>query len=125
MSDDDYQHDLADLLNDPQIAALIGARENLHSAATAMMENAPPGDALARIGSSELPTALSAMQAAEESGFLDEIEDAARWVARTVTVTPTELLADRPGVDAFAFLGAVILVRGALAQLDEAKAMNE
>ena len=112
-----------DLLQDPQIAALIRARHNLHDATATMMTSLPLGDHVMRCGTRELPAAIAAMEAAEDSGALHEIEDAARWMARAVTITPSESLAMKMG-DTLAFLGAVILVRGALAQLDEAKAMG-
>ena len=124
MSDAEQPSELADLLGDPQIVALIQARNRVCDGATMMMANLPPGNGLQHCGTDELPAAVSALEAAEESGALDEIEDGARWVARAVTVTPTELLHTN-GADAFAFLGAVMMTRAALYDLDEAKAMNE
>lgn len=107
--------------DDAQISRLITARQHLEEAADVMLREATDAPRLDICGTDELPSALSALESAE---YLDTAEGAARWVSRAFTAHPTELL--RVGADVeMALCGAVMLLRSALAELDEAVGAHE
>lgn len=99
------------------ITRLVNARKELEEAVQGVLEMAAGIPDLTVCGSDELPAALSALQAAE---YVDSEEDAARWVSRAFTLTP--LTARSVGGEpVLALTGAVMMLRGALHSLDDAK----
>ncbi|MGW9026830.1 hypothetical protein ACWGQ5_22120 [Streptomyces sp. NPDC055722] len=66
---------------------------------------------------SRSPTAVAALVA---SNALDEDESGARWVSRAFIAAPADLLGT--GWAGTAFCGSVMILRAALAELDEALA---
>jgi hypothetical protein len=101
-----------------QIGRLIAARQHLEQAAATVLREAADAHKLGICGTDELPAALSALESAE---YLDTEEDAARWVSRAFTAYPTGLLRVGASDVELALCGAVMILRSALAELDEAK----
>ena len=103
---------------DPELDRLIAARQLLEQAPATVLREAADAEMLTVCGTDELPSALSALESAE---YLDTEEDAARWVSRAFTGYPPELLRAGGGDVELALSGAIMLLRSALAALDEAK----
>lgn len=109
--------DTPDAELDGQIVRLITARQKLERAVATVLREAADVQRLDICGTDELPTALAALRAAE---YVDSEEDAARRVARAFTAHPTELLHAGAGDHEVALCGAVMMLRTALADLDQA-----
>ena len=96
---------------------LIAARQHLEQVAATVLREAADTHKLSICDTDELPAALSALDSAD---YLDTEEDVARWVTRAFTARPSHLL-DAGATDAeLALCGAVMMLRSALAELDEA-----
>jgi hypothetical protein len=101
-----------------QIELIVVARKKLEVAAATVCREAAAATRLHLHGTDEL---LAAFTALDSATYLDEEEEAARWVARTYTATPKSLLCAGPTETDLALCGAVGMLRGALANLDELK----
>ncbi|MER7952055.1 hypothetical protein ABTY59_32155 [Streptomyces sp. NPDC096079] len=105
-----------DLLG-PGFGRIVKARKGLEDACRSVVEMAQDVDDFGPMGTQELPAAVAALQSSE---YLDEDESAARWVSRAFTAMPTSLMST--GMAGLAFGGAVLMMRAALLELDEAVA---
>ncbi|CAM5592673.1 hypothetical protein [Streptomyces abikoensis] len=101
-----------------EIAHLVSVRKQLEGAVLGVLGMAADVPDLSICGTDELPAALSALESAE---YVDSEEDAARWVSRAFNLTPMTALKAGGGEPVLALTGAVMLLRGALHSLDEAK----
>lgn len=101
-----------------QTDRLIASRQHLEQVVATVLREAADAHKLDICGTDELPAALSALESAD---YLDTEEDAARWVARAFTAHPTGLLGAGATDVELALGGAVMMLRVALADLDEAK----
>ncbi|AEM88961.1 hypothetical protein [Streptomyces violaceusniger] len=108
-------HESLDNLLGPEYARVARARKALEEAVAGTARMAADVADFAPMGTAELPAAVAALAA---STTLDEDEDAARWVSRAFTAHPADLL--KTGMDGTAFGGSVMMLRGALAELDQA-----
>jgi hypothetical protein len=102
----------------PEYARVARARKSLEEACAAVIEMAQAVGDFGPMGTTELPAAVAALQSSE---YLDEDESAARWVSRAFTANPMDLLPT--GEAGLAFGGAVMMMRGALHELDQALAV--
>jgi len=114
MASDVPEHDGSDT----QINRLITARQHLERAVATVLREAADVHRLDICGTDELPAALSALESAD---YVDSEEDAARWVSRAFTAYPTGLLTAGASDLEVALCGAVMMLRSALVELDEAK----
>ncbi|MGW2550071.1 hypothetical protein [Streptomyces sp. NPDC001635] len=105
-----------DLLG-PGYGRVVAARQGLTEAVAAVSEMARDVDDFGPLGTPELPAAVAALAAAEA---LDEDESGARWVSRAFTAGPADWMGT--GWAAIAFCGAVMILRAALDELDQALA---
>lgn len=106
-----------DHLLGPGFARVARARKTLENASAAVTDMAQGVDDFGPMGTGELPAALARLAASE---YVDEDEAGARWVSRAFTATPADLLAT--GEAGLAFGGAVMMMRSALRELDDALA---
>ncbi|RSS94266.1 hypothetical protein EF903_06930 [Streptomyces sp. WAC05292] len=104
----------------PDVARVARARKALEKAVAGVTEMAKGVKDFAPIGTAELGAAVAALASSE---YVDEDEAGARWVSRAFTAGMMDLLP--LGEDAMAFGGAVVMMRGALRELDEALAAME
>lgn len=113
-------------MDENDLEALIGAewmrvaraRNALAEAVAAVAQTAPGVQDFTTMGTAELGPAVAALVA---SDALHDHEDGARWVSRSFTAHPAELV--KPGgVGNVAFGGALLMLRMALHELDEALA---
>lgn len=105
-----------DLLG-PGYGRVVEARKALASACASATETATGVEDFTLLGTEELGAAVAALASSE---YVDEDEGAARWVSRTFTAAPMDLIA--AGEAGMAFGGAVMMVRAALHELDAALA---
>jgi hypothetical protein len=101
----------------PDIKRVVRARKVLEDACAGVVEMAQGVPDFGPMGTEELPAAIAALQSSE---YVDEDEAGARWVSRAFTATPMSLIAT--GEAGLAFGGAVMMLRMALHDLDEALA---
>lgn len=99
------------------VARIARARKRLEEACAGVVEMARSVKDFTGMGTDELPAAVTALASSE---YLDEDESGARWVSNTFTATPMSLVPK--GEAALAFGGAVMMLRGALHELDKALA---
>ncbi|WP_331759013.1 hypothetical protein OH782_42330 (plasmid) [Streptomyces sp. NBC_01544] len=99
----------------PEFARITRARKALEEACAGVVQMAQGVQDFAPMGTDELPAAVAALQSSE---YVDEDDAGACWVSRAFTATPTDLIAT--GEAGLAFGGAVLMLRGALLDLDEA-----
>jgi hypothetical protein len=109
-----------DRLLGPGFARVARARKALEDACAAVADTARVVDDFGPMGTDELPAAIAALASSE---YVDEDDAAARWVSRTFTATPIDLIPT--GEAGLAFGGAVMMMRGALNELDEALAATD
>lgn len=110
------ENDLETLIG-PEWMRVARARNSLADAVRAVAETAPGVDDFTALGTPELAPAVAALVA---SDALHDQEDGARWVSRSFTALPAEAIA--AGMTGLAFGGAVLMLRMALHELDEALA---
>lgn len=117
------------IARDPVVRRLVYAWDQLEEAAGAVVAMAAEIPDFGPYGTGELPAAVSALEASRthlaDGGAevaLDQMENGARWVSRAFTITPGGAVQARVGEAGLAFAGAVIMLRGALMDLDMAKA---
>lgn len=99
----------------PGFGRIAEARKALEDACASVVQMAQDVDDFSPMGTAELPAAVAALQSAD---YVDEDDAGARWVSRSFTAHPTGLIAT--GMAGLAFGGAVMVMRGALAELDRA-----
>lgn len=99
------------------VARIVRARKCLEEACAGVAERARSVEDFDGMGTDELPAAVAALASSE---YLDEDESGARWVAHAFTATPMSLVSK--GEAALAFGGAVMMLRSALHELDQALA---
>jgi hypothetical protein len=104
----------------PEFARVARTRKALEEACAGVVEMAQDVQDFAPMGTEELPAAVAALQSSE---YVDEDDAGARWVSQAFTATPKDMLAT--GEAGLAFGGAVIMMRGALQDLDAALAAAE
>ncbi|MEU1592827.1 hypothetical protein ABZ468_08175 [Streptomyces sp. NPDC005708] len=107
---------IGDILG-PGYGRVAAARKALEDACASVVEMAQDVDDFGPMGTDELPAAVAAL---ESSDYVDEDDAGARWVSRAFTASPVDLIAT--GMAGLAFGGAVIVLRAALAELDQALA---
>lgn len=105
-----------DLLG-PGYGRVVAARKALEDACASVVEMAQDVDDFGTMGTDELPAAIAALESSE---YVDEDDAGARWVSRAFTANPPDLIAT--GMAGLAFGGAVMMMRGALYELDQALA---
>ncbi|MGA5411617.1 hypothetical protein ACPCSC_30720 [Streptomyces lavendulocolor] len=101
----------------PDIGRVARARKALEDACAGVVEMAQGVPDFGPMGTDELPAAIAALQSSE---YVDEDEAGARWVSRAFTATPMSLIST--GEAGMAFGGAVMMLRAALYDLDDALA---
>ncbi|MFE6405162.1 hypothetical protein [Streptomyces alboflavus] len=106
-----------DPASDPALTRLVDARRKLDEASAGVRVMAAAVDDLSVCGTDELPAALAAL----DTQYVDEEEDAARRVSDAFTLGPMEAISSGGGEPVLALSGAVMMLRGALLALDEAK----
>lgn len=99
----------------PGFGRVAQARKALEDACASVVEMVQDVDDFGPWGAAELPAAVAALQSAE---YVDEDDAGARWVSRSFTANPTDLVST--GMAGLAFGGAVMVMRGALAELERA-----
>lgn len=105
-----------DLLG-PEFGRIARARKALEEACAGVVQMAQGVQDFGPMGTEELSAAVAALQSSE---YVDEDESAAKWVSRAFTANPMDLLPT--GEAGLAFGGAVMMLRGALYELDQALA---
>lgn len=114
----------------PGAAEMVGAWNRLEAAAMNVVQQGASVADFARLGTGELATAVSVLAAAlegdeQEDGShlmaLDELEDGSRWVSRACTVSVVEAVRSGLSFDELAFVGTVMVLRGELMGLGEAR----
>lgn len=101
----------------PEYGRIARARKGLEEACASVVEMARDVDDFGPMGTDELPAAIAALESAE---YLDEDDAGARWVSRAFTARPKDLMTT--GMAGLAFGGALLMMRAALAELDDALA---
>lgn len=111
------------VMDEKDVEALIGpewmrvarARNALADAVASVAQTAPDVEDFTKMGTEQLGPAVAALVA---SDALHDHEDGARWVSRSFTALPAEML--KTGMSGLAFGGSVLMLRMALMELDEA-----
>ncbi|OEV12980.1 hypothetical protein [Streptomyces nanshensis] len=99
------------------VSRIARARQSLEDACAGVVEMAQAVEDFTGMGTDELPAAVTALASSQ---YLDEDEGSARWVSKAFTASPMSLVSR--GEAALAFGGAVMVLRGALHELDQAVA---
>lgn len=125
----------AELAAIPGAVAVRDAWDRLENAARGVVEQAAPLKDFARLGATgELGATVSVLAVVLEGDeveggepgarfmALDELEDSARWVSRTCTVSVVEAVQSGLSFEELAFVGSVMVLRGELMNLERARA---
>ena len=114
---------------DPVVRRLVYAWDQLEEGAGHVVAMAAEVPDFGPYGTDELPAAVSALEAARThlagggaEVALDKLDNGARWVSRAFTLTPGGAVQAGTGEAGLALVGAVLMLRGALMDLDMAKA---
>jgi len=117
------------IARDPVFRRIVYAWDQLEEAAGHVIAMAAEIPDFGPYGTDELPAAVSALEASRTDlagggaeVALDKLADGARWVSRAFTLTPGGAIQAGIGEAGLALVGAVLMLRGALMDLDMAKA---